>query len=296
MTGILLVHGHRALTSAASALPRMSKKAIASTLLGTVGAIYSIAMKNDTYLKASLLWTAASMAIGYFTRKKSIIVQSRTLAPQLNTRWNNLPKKMDPKEFSSHARALYESRVAKPVTTHEQQKKFYYLMSVSHLFSPDEIAQVPNALRSMQLFRPYMEQAQYLSMKFDAQRKTTNPTPPLNTLKLRDFIRWQALVEVETMGKISGKRLQLTMKWIFEMIDKGILENPQVQKNYQRQRGDSEEQRFGEDDALRYFQYKFEKRHYPPSHPYSKARFQNVAPILGSGGNFRTTSFIRLQQ
>lgn len=293
MAGILLVHANRAITSAASSLPRISKKAIASTLLGTVGTISSIAMKNDTYLKASLLWTVASVAIGYLTRKKSIVVESIPLAPQLNTRWNNLPKKMDPKEFSSHARALYESRVAKPVTTHEQQKKFYYLMSVSHLFSPEEAAQVPKALRSMQLFRPYMEQAQYQTLKFDVNRKTTNPTLPLNTLKHRDFIRWQALVEVETIGEIPGKRLQQTMKWIFEMIDRGILENPQVQKNYQRQRGDSEEQRSGEDDALEYFRYKFEKRHYPPSHPYSKDRFQNVAPILGTGGNFRTTSFIK---
>lgn len=294
MTGLLLVHANRAVLSPTAVLSNISNKAKVSVFLGAIGIISSIFLKNDFCLKASLLWTAASCSVGYFTRKNGLITVN-TPTIQTSSIWNALPNKaMTPKEFVSHAKALYESRKAAPETTHEQQKKFYHLMSISHSFSPEVTAQIPKTLRVMQLFRPYMEQTQFLNRKIDLKRQITNPALSLATLKHRDFHRWQALVEIETMGQMSRepKVLAKTMKWVFEMIDNGILENAKVQGEYQKRRGDSEEQRSGEDDALEYFRYKFLKRSYPPNHPYSKDRFQNVAPIVGKG-SFRTTSFVR---
>ncbi|HSW72219.1 MAG TPA: hypothetical protein VLG44_02275, partial [Chlamydiales bacterium] len=231
MAGILLVHAQRALSS----LPRTPKPAIASSFLGLLGIIHSLVLKNNTYLTAALLWTAASCAVGYLTRQKRITVQR-----PCNILNHSGLQKITFMEFYNQTNSLYRSRCKKPQTTHDQRKKFYYLMCVSHLFSASEKRGLGNSLNDLNVLRPYMEESLYLSAKVDITKQIP-PNPlvlPGYILRHRDHIRLQALEEFETYGKIplTEPRFTSAIHHVFAAIEKGILENRSIQDAWRQKR------------------------------------------------------------
>lgn len=249
---------------------RTPKPAIASTFLGMLGGIYSIFLRNDTYLKAALLWTAASYAAGYFTRskKKMVIPSGRHPCNILN---HSGLKKISAENFKAQANALYRSRCTVATTTLEQRKQFYHLVSVSHLFSICETRQLGNALNQLNILRPYMEDSSNLSKKVDIKRRIPSPSTvpqwyifsrgPI--LRHRDYIRLQALEEFENFGRIplESSRFNTAINRVFEMIAQGILEKPAVQEAWEKSRRDKwgimKPFEPGEDDAQLYFERKF---------------------------------------
>lgn len=289
MAGILLVHAQRALSS----LPRMPKPAIASSFLGLVGIIHSLVLKNNTYLTAAILWTAASSAVGYLTRQKRITVQR-----PCNILNHSGMEKISFLEFYSQTNSLYSSRCKKPHTTHEQRKKFYYLMCVSHLFSPNEKKQLGNSLNDLGILRPYMEDSLYLSKKVDLSKQIP-PNPLILSgyiLRHRDHMRLQVLEEFEKYGKIplTEPRFTLAIHHVFDAIQKGILENPSIQDAWRQKREGSTTFRFGEDDALLYFQRKFFKTSPQSSSANSSSlwnRFFEVKPIHSNVTTIRRTEY-----
>lgn len=291
MTGAFLVQSYRAVTNV---LPRIPKLAIASSLLGTIGVIHSLSLKNNTYLMGALLWTVGSCAVGYFTKKKVNQMPSNILNHAEFT-------KISVTDFSFQTKALYSNRCKVAKTTHEQRKKFYYLMCVSHLFSPSEKKQLGNALNTLNILRPYMEDSLYLDAKIDIKNPILS-TPTVISgyiLRHRDAIRLQALEEFEKHGKIplNVPRFNLAIGKVFEAIAKGILEKPSVQTDWENTRrgewGIHHPYKFGEDDALLYFERKFYKFKSTPildtSNP--RNRFFEVKPIHSHVTTIRSTNY-----